>query len=118
VYDLSELQDKHGRRKKGWAVTGTLKGVRLDAEGGGASLDDEKITLTELTETPGAPKVIEEERDANPPVNGKKVSRDEILYASFMTLCARVSAEKAGSDLMNMYVTLLSFFYMCTRSLS
>jgi hypothetical protein len=36
----SKQVDKKGRRRKGWAVAGGLKGVRLDAEGG-ASLDDE-----------------------------------------------------------------------------
>lgn len=91
MFILSELQDKHGRRKKGWAVTGTLKGVRLDAEGGGAFLDDEKVVLTELTETPGAPKVTEEGRDANAQVNSK-VSWVEILSASFMMSCSPVSA--------------------------
>ena len=87
-FHLSELQDKHGRRKKGWAVAGALKGVRLDAEGGGASLDDEKISLTELTETPG---VTEDWRDANvSDINSKKVSSDEIIFASFMVSYIRV----------------------------
>lgn len=56
----------------------------MDAEGGGASLDEEKL-LTELTEAPGASKVIEDGVDTNAPVtNSKKVSRDEILIFLFM----------------------------------
>lgn len=95
MFVLFELQDKHGRRKKGWAVTGTLKGVRLDAEGGGAFLDDERITVTELTETPGAPKVTEDGRDANSlvaPINSK-VSHDIKFPALFMMPIACVCWE-------------------------
>jgi len=90
VFVLFELQDKHGRRKKGWAVTGTLKGVRLDAEGGGASLDDEKITLTELPETSGAPKGTVDGRDANVVDNSRKVSHDIHFPTPFMMSSACV----------------------------
>ncbi|KAG0572907.1 hypothetical protein KC19_VG134100 [Ceratodon purpureus] len=58
---VSKQADKHGRRKRGWAVTGSLKGVRLDAEG--ASLDDEKIILPESSELHGASSV--DGREAN-----------------------------------------------------
>ncbi|KAG0597031.1 hypothetical protein M758_UG305700 [Ceratodon purpureus] len=76
---VSKQADKHGRRKRGWAVTGSLKGVRLDAEGGGASLDDEKIILLENSETPGASTVYE--REINVPAtlsnSKRKQNREE-----------------------------------------
>lgn len=76
-----ELQDKQGRKRKGWNVGSNLKGVRLDAEGGGASLDEEKLSVPlDTNENGGEGSTIAEKgvvasvsEVSTGPVTGKKV---------------------------------------------
>lgn len=81
-------QDKHGKRKKGWAVGGSLKGVRLDAEGGGASLDNEKLVPVDIVDNGGPPvgagKESETSIDAGPGA-GKKVCYSNFSLSYFCT---------------------------------
>lgn len=83
---LLKSQDKHGKRKKGWAVGGSLKGVRLDAEGGGASLDNEKLVPVDIVDNGGPPvgagKELEASIDAGPGA-GKKVGYYDFSLSYF-----------------------------------
>lgn len=85
---LLNSQDKHGKRKKGWAVGGSLKGVRLDAEGGGASLDNEKVVPVDIVDNGGPPvgagKELEASIDAGPGA-GKKVGYYDFSLSCFCT---------------------------------
>jgi hypothetical protein len=89
-------------------VTGALKGVRLDAEGGAASLDDEKTILAEISEMRGESTVDGPEANISATLaNSKKVSHDGVFSA--LLILSFACAENARMQIVFLFACVPLF---------